>query len=116
MSVGQPLTIEDYERLPQSIVDHTDLVDGELVDVSGNTPAHNWLRDCLVCLLRPFTGRNLGMVISEQGFDFGGNVYGPDVSFFRAQKVPLVAWRKRVQPFVPDLAVEIASSSVNYDA
>jgi len=33
------LTIDDFERLPQEQVKNQELVDGELVDVSGNTPS-----------------------------------------------------------------------------
>jgi Uma2 family endonuclease len=54
-------------------------------------------------------------VISEQEYDFEGNAHGPDVSFFGPAKVPLVNRKKRVQRFVPDLAVEIASESDTYE-
>lgn len=83
------LTIEDYERLPQEMADWHELVDGELVDVSGNTGYHHSLRDFLIVLLRPLVReRRLGMVISEQHFDFDGNAHGPDVSFFGPEKCP----------------------------
>ena len=49
------------------------------------------------------------MVISEQEYDFDGNAHGPDVTFFRKEKIPLLGWHRRVQLFVPDLAIEIAS-------
>src|SRR5215813_4097870 len=45
------LTIDDFERLPAETVKHRELVDGELVDVSGNNPLHNFLRDYLLILL-----------------------------------------------------------------
>jgi hypothetical protein len=32
------LTIDDFERLPAEAVRHRELVDAELVDVSGNNP------------------------------------------------------------------------------
>src|ERR1700678_3591254 len=103
------LTIDDFELLPGEMAENRELVDGELVDVSGNNPDHNWLRDYLIELLRPFVaGRGLGRVISEQEYDFEGNAHGPDVSFFGLAKVALVDRKKRVQRFVPDLAVEIA--------
>ena len=39
------LTIEDFEQLPSEAAKNRELVGGELVDVSGNTPRHNQLRD-----------------------------------------------------------------------
>ena len=99
------LTIDDFERLPDDLAKNRELVDGELVDVSGNTPVHNMLRDYLVAILLPFVAdRGLGRVIGEQDYDFEGNAHGPD----------LVDRKKRVQRFVPDLAVEIASESDAY--
>ena len=46
------LTIDDFELLPGDIAKNRELVDGELVDVSGNTPIHNWLRDYFIAILR----------------------------------------------------------------
>ncbi len=115
MALSGGLTIEDFEKLPDLLALNHELVDGELVDVSGNTAGHNLLRDLLVCLLKPaveITSR--GMIISEQDFDFGGNAHGPDVSFFGADKVRLLNRRLRVQRFVPDLAIEIVSGNDNF--
>jgi Uma2 family endonuclease len=110
------LTIDDFERLPAEIAEGHELVDGELVDVSGNNPLHNWLRDYLIAILLPFVAdRGLGRVISEQEYDFDGNAHGPDVSFFGSAKKPLLNMKKRVQRFVPDLAVEIASETDTYE-
>ena len=112
MQVASPLTVEDFERLPDALALNHELVDGQLIDVSGNTPIHNRLRDYLISLLRDHIEKNgLGEIISEQEFDFGGNVYGPDVSFYRPDKVALIEGRRRVQPFVPDLAIEIVSQN-----
>jgi Uma2 family endonuclease len=110
------LTIDDFERLPDDIAKGHELVDGELVDVSGNAPVHNLLRDYLIELVRPFVAvHGLGTVIGEQEYDFEGNAHGPDVSFFCPTKRPLLNMKKRVQRFVPDLAVEIASESDTYE-
>lgn len=112
MATSTLLTIDDFERLPAEMAENHELVNGELVDVSGNDPEHNWLRDFLARLMHPIILKGqLGRVITEQEFDFQGNAYGPDVSFFGNAKLPLVDRRKRVQRFVPDLAVEIASPS-----
>lgn len=112
MGFVDPLTIEDFEKLPDALAVNHELVDGELVDVSGNPPIHNDLRDYISSLLREYVKKNgLGKVLSEQEYDFGGNAYGPDVSFYRPAKMPLLEERRRVQRFVPDLAIEIVSQN-----
>jgi Uma2 family endonuclease len=112
MPLAAPLTIDDFERLPDALALNHELVDGELVDVSGNTAIHNDLRDYLISLLRDYVKKNgLGKVLSEQEFDFGGDAFGPDVSFYVTAKMPLLEERRRVQRFVPDLAIEIVSQN-----
>ncbi|HTS46475.1 MAG TPA: Uma2 family endonuclease [Bryobacteraceae bacterium] len=111
------LTIEDFEKLPDEAVKHHELVDGELVDVSGNTGEHNSLRDLLISLLLPFvTQGKLGRVLSEQEYDFRGNAHGPDVSFFGPEKCELYNRKRRVQRFVPDLAIEIVSQNDSFES
>ena len=87
MATSTSLTIDDFERLPADAVRHRELVDGELVDVSGNTPLHNKLRDRLVALLLEWLKQSgAGDAISDQEYDFLGNAHGPDVSFFGQAK------------------------------
>ncbi len=112
MPLVSPLTIDDFEKLPREQAYYHELVDGELVDVSGNTFDHNYLRDLLGRLLASYViERNLGKVVTEQEYEFGGNAHGPDVTFFAPEKVKLLDRRKRVQRFVPDLAIEIVSEN-----
>jgi Uma2 family endonuclease len=112
MAAATGLTIDDFERLPDDLARNHELVDGELVDVSGNNPQHNLFRDFLVELLRPFVrAHQLGIVIAEQEYDFGGNAYGPDVTFFSESNRPLFDKKRRVQRFVPDLAIEVVSAN-----
>jgi Uma2 family endonuclease len=113
MTASTLLTIDDFERLPADMAENHELVNGELVDVSGNNPEHNWLRDYLAELIRSLVP-NRKLVITEQEYDFQGNAHGPDISFFRIEKLPLVDKKRRVQRFVPDLAIEIASESDTY--
>jgi Uma2 family endonuclease len=111
------LTIDDFERLPQEQTENYELVDGELVELPGNTPESNFLRDLLTVLLRPIVREgHLGMVIAEQEYDFNGNVHGPDLSFFGLAKMELLKRRKRVQRFVPDLAIEVVSANDTCDS
>jgi Uma2 family endonuclease len=116
MAAATGITIEEFERLPDALAHNHELVDGELVDVSGNTAYHNLLRDFVNELLRPYVrDRKLGRIISEQEFDFDGNAYGPDVAFIGASKVDLLDRKRRVQRFVPDLAIEIVSQNDKFE-
>jgi len=111
------LTIDDFEKLPDALALNHELVDGELVEVSGNTLIHNRLRHQLVALLSALVEQGkLGEVISEQEFDFGGNAHGPDVCFVSAAKLPLLNPKRRVQRCVPDLAIEIVSQNDKFEA
>jgi Uma2 family endonuclease len=111
VAITTGITIEEFERLPDALAYYHELVNGELVDVSGNTVYHNSLRDLLVLLLAPHVrARKLGKIISEQEFDFDGNAHGPDVSLIGSGKTSLIERRRRVQLFVPDLAIEIVSA------
>jgi Uma2 family endonuclease len=115
MASATGITIEEFEKLPDALAHNHELVDGELIDVSGNTEYHNSLRDYLIELLRRYVReRKLGKIISEQEFDFDGNAHGPDVAFVGSEKLHLIDRRRRVQRFVPDLAIEIVSDNDKY--
>jgi|SRR5215472_13391146 len=111
------LTIDDFEKLPDALARNHELVDGALVEVSGNTLIHNRLRSQLEALLRALVEQGkLGEVISEQEFDFHGNAFGPDVCFVSAAKLSLLNPNLRVQRLVPDLAIEIVSQNDKFAA
>ena len=117
MEARTTLTIDDFERLPADIAENHELVDGELIEVSGNTLRNNELRDLLVALMLPAVRKHkLGFVVAEQEYDFNGATHGPDVSFFGLAKQPLRNPNQRVQRFVPDLAIEVVSDSDTYNA
>jgi Uma2 family endonuclease len=112
MAVAQKLTIEDFEKLPDELAHNHELEDGTLVDVSGKVPAHIRFRDYLAArMLMQIEGQGLGLVLAEQEYQFGDNAYGPDISFFRPGKKALLNRNRRVQLFVPDLAIEIVSKN-----
>jgi Uma2 family endonuclease len=117
MAATTILSIEEFERLPSEMAKNHELVDGELIEVPGNTPCHNILGGRLFSLLLKWAAEHhAGTVIYEQEYDFLGNAHGPDLSFFGTEKRHLLDMHKRVQRFVPDLAVEIASESDTYNA
>ena len=111
------LTIEDFERLPQEQAENHELVDGELVEMSGNTPNRSAIQVLLILLLGPIVrGGRLGTLLVAQEYDFDGNARAPDISFFGHAKKALLERRKRVQRFVPDLAIEIVSENDSYSS
>jgi len=117
MATSTRLTIEDFEKLPAEAVEYRELVDGELVEVPGNTGEHNILKDVLISLLLPFvTEQKLGRVLTEQEYDFHGNAHAPDLSFFGPNKLSMFDRKKRVQRFVPDLAIEIVSANDTFES
>src|SRR5262249_26179690 len=116
MAIATGITIEEFEKLPDALAHNHELVHGELVDVSGNTPYHNELRDFLVELLRPYVRKQkLGKIISEQEFEFGSNAHGPDIALISPAKLRLLDRGLRIQRFVPDLAIEIASKNDKFE-
>jgi Uma2 family endonuclease len=116
MPLVSPLTIDDFEKLPDALAVNHELEDGALVEVSGNTFNHNYLRDLLIRTLSSHVNeQKLGRVVSEQEYDFDGNAHGPDVTFFGPEKVKLCDGKRRVQRFVPDVAVEIVSQSDTFE-
>lgn len=116
-AVAARLTVEDFERLPDEVVENCELDDGILVDVSGNTGGHNILRDRLIQRMAPHVQEGgLGLVVSEQEFDFDGNAHGPDVAFIGPAKRVLFDYDRRVQRFVPDLAIEIVSRHDRFES
>src|SRR5438105_3230087 len=117
MAVASGITIEEFERLPDAVAHNHELVDGELVDVSGNTCDYISLQDFLVELLRPFVReRKLGKIFSEQEYKFGDrNAHGPDVTLLSAAKLHLLDGARRVQLFVPDMAIEIVSHNDKFE-
>jgi len=116
MAVATGITIEDFEALPDALAHNRELVNGELVDVSGNLGGHNKVRAFLFANLFMFaTKRGLGEVQTEQEFQFGDDAHGPDIAFFNPEKAAMFEDR-RVQRFVPDLAVEIAGVRDTFDS
>jgi hypothetical protein len=60
------LTIEEFEELPDALAHNHELVNRQLVDVSGNTLNHNSLRDAIAESLRPYVRlHKLGRVVTD---------------------------------------------------
>ena len=98
MAIETGITIEEFELLPDSL-------------------CHNHLRHVLLRLLGRHVDENkLGAIIFGQEFNFGGVAHSPDVSFIGARKLHLRDGKRRVQPFVPDLAIEIVSDNDGFES
>jgi Uma2 family endonuclease len=106
------LTIEEYEALPAALAVNHELEDGKLIEVSGNTLRHNWVRDALLEILQAAARKSgAGKIVTEQEFDFDGNAHAPDLSLIAAADLKKQDPDKRVQRFVPKLAIELASET-----
>jgi hypothetical protein len=72
------LTIDDFELLPYELAKNHELVDGELIDVSGNTLEHNRVAGLIFTALWLFVREHgLGMVVAEQEYAFGYQIFWP---------------------------------------
>ena len=115
MAVAEKLTIEDFEKLPPELAYYHELEDGQLIDVSGNTLKHIEVRDYLAALMLLYVRQHqLGLVVAEQEYRFGENAHGPDISFMGPEKMARREMDRRVQPFAPDLAIEVVSNNETF--
>lgn len=117
MAVVRGLTIREFEQLPDALALNHELLDGELVDVSGNTTNHIRLQFLVGRRMADYVEeQKLGIVLIEQEYEFEENAHGPDISFFGPEKMKLLDGDRRVQLFVPGLAIEIVSRSERFEA
>ncbi len=115
-----PMTAADLEKLPEDGWRY-ELVKGRLVRMPPTAGGHGTIAARLTIVLGQFVVTNhLGVVLAaETGFRLAGlgdaeqNVYAPDVSFVRADRLPArdtPAWDE-FWKLAPDLVVEVASNS-----
>src|SRR5438270_3334936 len=84
-------TLFRSEELPDILAHNHELIDGELVDVSGNTAGHILLRDAFVELLRPdLKSTRLNSSHSQKSYAVVGIEHRPDISFMGPSKVELL--------------------------
>lgn len=115
-----PMTAAELEKLPEDGW-HYELVRGRLVRMPPTAGGHGTTAARLTIVLGQFVeAHHMGAVLAaETGFRLAGlgdpekNVYAPDVSFVRADRVPArntPAWDDFWE-LAPDLVVEVASKS-----
>jgi Uma2 family endonuclease len=109
-----PLTLAEFEALPEDDNYRTDLSRGWLMRESRPGGEHGCVSGNLYYLLRSFvSAHSLGRVLIETGFRISENpptVRGPDVAFIATSRlpaeVPIGFWT-----LAPDLAIEVVSPS-----
>lgn len=111
------ITIAEYEALPEP-TDGTrlELVNGEVIEVTGAAWQHNLIAKHLTRLLDDHVIlRSLGLVFTDgAGFILDQDpptVRVPDVAFVSGDHVPAADHEEGFWPGAPDLAVEIVSAN-----
>ncbi len=114
MVITTTMTAEDLWRMPATEW-HQELWEGRLVEMAPPGPAHGGIAVALPQLLKPMPRSSVsGVVMAEAGFTLERNpdtVFGPDISFVRAERVPPSGLPVRFWEGPPDLAVEVRSPS-----
>src|SRR5580693_9015099 len=107
------LTVEQFLELPEEQQERYELVQGELIEVSMTTFAHNWIRDTLVYEIRKFAeAEGLGIASAEPWLRVDSNNLGcSDGAFWDSAHLAQLDWRQAPITTVPQLAFEVASPS-----
>lgn len=108
------LTAAEFAALPQS-GQRTELVRGRIIEVPPPGQRHGYVCSRFIYLLsHHVTNHRLGAVFSESGMltrRDPDTVRGPDISFYRAAKLPPIEQWGVYFDFPPDLVVEVRSPS-----
>ncbi|MBI4544544.1 MAG: Uma2 family endonuclease [Gemmatimonadetes bacterium] len=111
----RPLTVEQFERLPENELYRLELVRGWIVREPRPAPLHARVASILNRHLAEFVeGSGLGAVFDEMGvvlYEEPGTVRGPDLCFYVRDRIPAQGYGKGFWHVAPDLAVEILSPS-----
>lgn len=105
------MSIEEYDALPEKEGAKYEFNEGELITVAASPRLlHNRVRDEVGFSMREFVrDHRLGEVTMETDFRLSeGVVRIPDIAFIRAERLPGIDPRKRIEG-APDLAVEVVS-------
>ena len=115
-TIPKVLTAEEYFLLPESEASkHSELVRGEIVEMSSPGFRHGEVQLAIGSILRSFVKkRKLGRVAVESGTITERDpdtVRGPDVSFYGKARLPLDVEVVTYHTTTPDLCVEVVSPS-----
>ena len=109
-----PLTVEDYERLPEEGLYRLELDRGQVVREPRPGLDHQWLTARLIGRLLRYAEDAGGMVLTEAGFvlsDDPATVRIPDVAYVSDDRLPDGGVPQGMGRMAPDLAVEIITPS-----
>jgi len=113
MPVHATMTAEQFDALPEEEGRKWELLDGELIEVSGATPKHNRILGRLYKSLDNFAElQKLGAALLETDLAVRANTrLRPDMGFFSAETWRTVDLEAVPVTQTPDIAVEIISPS-----
>lgn len=113
-SSGRPLTLSEFEALPEEDAARIELVRGRLVRSPRPASLHGRLAARLIRVLDEWAeAGGHGVVLADAGVILSRDpdtVRGPDISFFTPERIPADAYATTFWG-APDLAVEIVSPS-----
>ena len=105
MATKPMLTVEQYEQLPVTGV-RTELVDGEVIELSTGVLLHDLVRDNILIALHRQGG---GHAVAEREFrTTPSRVRRADAVWYAAGRIKFADLARSMSP-VPDLAVEVVS-------
>lgn len=111
----EPLTLEEFERLPEEDEFRLELVRGRVVREARPGARHCDVAGRIYYALETFVReRDAGKVVYEGGFVLESDpptVRGPDVAFIAASRLASGRSSRRMWDLAPDLAVEVLSPS-----
>lgn len=115
MTLGKPITLEDFQRFTEQHDGVYELIDGEIVEMSPNfsnayfegrllTMINNW-----IWAQSPEPGRATG---SDGGYVMpNGQQFNPDVGYITTERMPQRPEASKPAPMPPDFAAEFVSPS-----
>jgi len=114
----QTMTAQELLRLPGTGL-RRELVRGEVVETMPPGGQHGAIAVILAMLLRLWTKQTTGGYVGvEAGYILAHDpdtVRGPDVSYVRAERIPLTGIPEGFWDLAPDLAIEVVSPSETAD-
>ena len=107
------MTAEQFDALPAADEGpRYELLDGDLIEVSGASWKHNVIAGLLITFLNNFLLRNRFAAVSQDSeFAIGGSRLQPDVAVLSKEKLDRIGEGRSPIREVPEITVEIASPS-----
>jgi len=112
MATGTLMSAEQFDQLPVVEGRRTELIDGEIVEVSSATALHNKIQAAMLYLIMHWLqSKRSGSVQANTEFAVGNDRFQPDLAVFTGDR--LNQWDLLMLPVgvLPEIAVEIISPS-----